>query len=125
MKNDNRRYFLIEKSDKDDSYANQHMKEEIVQDVFAKMEKSESDVSAEITDENKKGEKSLDVKCYLQSLYQDLDNIILDSNQNPTTFNLNSNNGLLLSRIKSLNQVIQTKNLHIKVCSNNFSALGF
>lgn len=82
-------------------------------------------VNAEPSDENKKGEKSLDVNSYLESLYQDLDNIVLDSNQNPTASNFNLSNGLLLSRIKALNEVIQTKNLHIKVCSNNFRVLGF
>ena len=100
------------------------MKEEFHQDNFGRMEKIELDVTAETTDENKKGAKSLDIKSYLESLYQDLDDIILDSNQNPTTSNFSLNNGLLLSRIKSLNEVIQTKNLHIKVCSHHFSALG-
>ena len=49
------------------------------------------------------------IKCFLDSLYLDLDNIILDANRNVAQ-NLNVDNILLLDKINKLNELIHTKN---------------
>ena len=85
-----------------------------------KSDKNEYDVvsGTEIdtnANENEEQDGKTDVKCFLESLYQDLDNIILDANQNPTIPNFNLNHGLLLYKIKSLNEKLKDQNQQIQV----------
>ena len=79
---------------------------------FDKTDKIEIDSNANQIDEQ---DRKTDVKCFLESLYQDLDNIILDANQNPTIQNFNLNHGLLLYKIKSLNEKLKDQNKQIQV----------
>ena len=65
--------------------------------------------------QNEIQDRKTDVKCFLESLYHDLDNIILDANQNPTIPNFNLNHGLLLYKIKSLNEKLKDQNQQIQV----------
>ena len=79
---------------------------------FDKIDETEIDTNANHIDDP---DRKTDVKCFLESLYQDLDNIILDANQNPTIPNFNLNHGLLLYKIKSLNEKLKDQNQQIQV----------
>ena len=79
---------------------------------FDKIDEKEIDTN---TIQTEKQDRKPDVNCFLDSLYQDLDNIILDANQNPTIPNFNLNHGLLLYKIKSLNEKLKDQNQQIQV----------
>ena len=85
------------------------------QDELDMMTKVDNERISATNDQREEPEEKQDVKCFLESLYQDLDNIILDANQNPTTPNFSLNHGLLLYKIKSQKDVIETKNQRIQV----------
>ena len=85
------------------------------QDGFAKADDMEIETNDGNVNKNEEQEKNQNLKQYLESLYHDLDNIILDANQNQTGPNLSLNNGLLLYKIKSLNEMLENKNQFIQV----------
>ena len=85
------------------------------QDELALIPNVNNETIAEKREQNEECEEKQDIKCFLESVYQDLDKIILDANHNPTTPNLSLNHGLLLYKIKSQNDTIETKNQRIQV----------